>query len=154
MKDKQDLQPTTELITLKQNATELMALIQKLQDFIVKLAIIEEPHWHEAKAKAELQLTIPNAMRLFTPSECLKLNVQCRSLLLKLELIAILDPESRELVIAKLLELDTEMIEPVTVQWLTIMVILSKPQRQILVDIVIKELIEQLLFANNDYWGD
>lgn len=63
------------------------------------------------------------AMRLFAPEEQIRLDVESRSRLTQLETQGILSAENRERVIERLLALDTPVISPNEVDWVTLMVL-------------------------------
>ena len=69
----------------------------------------------------------PRAMRIYTDSERARLPTDCRGYLLQLERTGILSPQQREIVIERLLALDTEELDVAQLKWLVLMVLSSQP---------------------------
>jgi Smg protein len=70
------------------------------------------------------------AFRIYAPEELARLDTQCRGLLASLETAGILSPSQREIVIDRLLALDTELdIEQV--KWVVLMVLSSQPGQEL-----------------------
>jgi Smg protein len=65
-------------------------------------------------------------LRLYTPEECARLDADCRGLLLALERGGVLAPTQREIVIERLLALDSEELSLEQVKWVVLMVLTSK----------------------------
>lgn len=66
------------------------------------------------------------AIRVFAPQEMAKLSTECRGFLLYLEQLNILNPESRELVIERLLTLESD-IDLERVKWVCLLVMVNQP---------------------------
>jgi Smg protein len=71
-----------------------------------------------------------HAMRVYSPVELARLNVECRGLLLSLEAAEILSPAQRELVIDRLLALDVEDLNLEQMRWVVFMVLSSQPGQE------------------------
>jgi Smg protein len=69
------------------------------------------------------------SIRVFTPDECAKLDKSCRSVLMQLENMNILTPETRELSISQLMQLDKMLINPAHVKWVVLMVLFNQPNQ-------------------------
>jgi Smg protein len=67
------------------------------------------------------------AFRLYAEAECGRLDSACRGLLLALERGGILSPTQREIVIERLLALDTEELSLEQVKWVVLMVLSCQP---------------------------
>ncbi|HKK02537.1 MAG TPA: DUF494 domain-containing protein [Gammaproteobacteria bacterium] len=67
------------------------------------------------------------AMRIYARDECLRLDPDGRGYLLYLEQIGILSPDQRELVIDRLMALDSEEIDVDDIKWVVLMVLFSQP---------------------------
>jgi len=67
------------------------------------------------------------AFRLYTEEECARLDAACRGLLLALERGGILGATEREIVIERLLALDTEELDLEQVKWVVLMVLSCQP---------------------------
>jgi len=67
------------------------------------------------------------AFRLYSAEECARLDAECRGLLLSLERGGILSPTQREIVIDRLLALDTEELSLEQVKWVVLMVLSCQP---------------------------
>ena len=69
--------------------------------------------------------------RVFAPQELARLDPQCRGLLASLEAAGILSPSQREIVIDRLLALDTEELDLDQVKWVVLMVLSSQPGQEL-----------------------
>lgn len=70
------------------------------------------------------------SLRIFTPEECGRLEVDCRGFILYLEQAGILSPTSRELVIDRTMALDDEEIDLDSLKWVVLMVLFSQPGQE------------------------
>ncbi|HEX6997511.1 MAG TPA: DUF494 domain-containing protein [Gammaproteobacteria bacterium] len=106
--------------------------------------------WLDGLNAAELpRLTAPRdaAMRVFDALEQERLDARARGYLLYLEQLGILPPAHRELVIDRLLALDTEEVDIDQIKWVVMMVLFSQPDQ--------KEAfsrMEDLVFADESGW--
>ena len=66
-------------------------------------------------------------MRIYSAKEIARLDLEVRSLLLSLEQNGILDPESRELVIDRVLAIDHPFISVEEIKWVVLLVLMSRP---------------------------
>jgi Smg protein len=66
------------------------------------------------------------ALRVYAPQECERLGPECRGFLLYLEQLGILTPESRELVIERLLAIEDE-VDLDRVKWVCLLVLINQP---------------------------
>ncbi|NBU24476.1 MAG: DUF494 domain-containing protein [Gammaproteobacteria bacterium] len=66
-------------------------------------------------------------MRVFTEQERQHLPADCRGYLLALERTGILSAQQREIVIDRLLALDTDELDVDRLKWVTLMVLSSQP---------------------------
>lgn len=73
----------------------------------------------------------PRAMRIYTDSERARLSADCRGYLLQLERTGILSPQQREIVIERLLALDTEELDVAQLKWVVLMVLSSQPGEEL-----------------------
>jgi Smg protein len=71
------------------------------------------------------------AFRVYAPEEMARLDAQCRGLLTSLEAGGILSPGQREIVIDRLLALDTEELDMEQVKWVVLMVLSSQPGQEL-----------------------
>ena len=67
------------------------------------------------------------AIRIFDPREQARLDTECRGYILYLENIGILSAAQRELIIDRLLALDSAQIDIEQVKWVVLMVLFSQP---------------------------
>jgi Smg protein len=89
----------------------------------------------------------PAAVRIFDRVEQERLDAQARGYLLHLEQIGILLPAQREVVIDRLLALDTEEVDIEQIKWVVMMVLFSQPGQQ---DAYAQ--MEDLVFADDPAW--
>ena len=69
------------------------------------------------------------AIRVYATSELSRLAAECRGFLMYLEQLGILSPESRELVIDRLMALD-EDIDLERVKWVCLLVLMNEPEAE------------------------
>lgn len=70
------------------------------------------------------------SMRLFSAVENEKLGLECKGFLLFLEQSGVLDAEDRELVIDRVIALETEVIELQQLKWVVLMVLFNRPGKE------------------------
>ena len=103
--------------------------------------------WLEELARhRETTLPAPQtgrSIRLFTDRECERLDTECRGFLIFLEQMDILTPASRELVIDRIMALDTEEIDISELKWVILMVLFNEPGHE-----AAYAWIEDLVFEN------
>ncbi len=87
----------------------------------------------------------PLSMRIFTAEESQRLDADCRGFLLFLEQIQVLNLETREMVIERILALDTAEFELEDLKWVILMVLFNIPGCE---DAYQK--MEELLFESNE----
>jgi len=73
----------------------------------------------------------PASMRVFGAVELEKLDVHCRGYLLFLEQVGVLDVETREVVIERVMALDAEEIDLDQLKWVILMVLFYQPGREV-----------------------
>ena len=69
--------------------------------------------------------------RVYNELELERLDTQCRGFILYLEQIGILSPPQRELVVDRLLALETPDIDVEQIKWVVLMVLFSQPGQEI-----------------------
>jgi Smg protein len=86
------------------------------------------------------QLRVPDSaasqrgLRVFTDSELARLSTECRDVLLRLERARVLTSAQRELVIERLLALDTDEPDTEQLKWVVLMVLSSQPGQELAVE--------------------
>jgi Smg protein len=83
------------------------------------------------------------SLRMFTEEETERLDVECRGFLLFLEQSGILDPASRELVIERVMALETEEIDLDQLKWVILLVLFNQPGQE-----AAYAWMEELVFDN------
>ena len=73
-------------------------------------------------------------VRVFSDSELARLSTECRGLLLKLESAHVLNAAQREIVIERMLALDTDEPDTETLKWVVLMVLSSQPGQALAVE--------------------
>ena len=90
--------------------------------------------WLECLAlqKDELDTDIlrSRSIRVFNDKENEKLDVECKGFLLFLEQSGVLDSEDRELVIDRVMALETDTIELHQLKWVVLMVLFNRPGKE------------------------
>ena len=87
----------------------------------------------------------PLSMRIFTAEESQRLDADCRGFLLFLEQIQVLNLETREMVIERILALDTAEFELEDLKWVVLMVLFNIPGCE-----NAYQKMEELLFESNE----
>ena len=105
------------LETELESAGFLQLEIQKAFDWLESMTVIEDQSSEEGDNKPEF------SMRFYTEQELLRLDVQCRGYLLFLEQVGVLDAETREVVIERVMALDTDEIDLSQMKWVVLMVL-------------------------------
>ncbi|MFZ5594839.1 MAG: DUF494 family protein [Pseudomonadota bacterium] len=71
-----------------------------------------------------------HSIRVFTAQEMVRLDLECRGFLLFLEQIGVLDPINRELVIDRVMALESEDIDLAQLKWVILMVLFNQPGQE------------------------
>ncbi|OUR71206.1 hypothetical protein A9Q78_10410 [Methylophaga sp. 41_12_T18] len=72
-----------------------------------------------------------SAIRVFNDAEIERLDVHCRGYLLFLEQVGVLDAETREIVVERVLALEADEIELDQMKWVVLMVLFYQPGREV-----------------------
>jgi Smg protein len=72
----------------------------------------------------------PRSYRIYVAAELARLGVECRGFLLRLEQGSILDPETRERVIDRVMALESDDIGLHQLKWIILMVLFNQPGRE------------------------
>lgn len=86
--------------------------------------------WLEPLAAESALLSCAPSMRIFASQEMERIDVKCRGLIIHLEQSGILSPNSRELVIDRLLALDEPVLTVENLKWVVLMVLFSQPEEE------------------------
>jgi len=70
------------------------------------------------------------SMRIYCDGELTRLSTECRGYLLTLERLGILSPHQREIVIDRMLALDTDELDTEQLKWVVLMVLSSQPGQE------------------------
>jgi Smg protein len=70
------------------------------------------------------------SIRVYTEQETEKLDTECRGFLQFLENVGVLDNSARELVIDRIMALDTEEVDMEQLKWVVLMVLFNQPGRE------------------------
>ncbi|HEC16573.1 MAG TPA: DUF494 domain-containing protein [Sedimenticola sp.] len=97
-------------------------MITKAFDWLDELA------WRQSDCQQSAQTG--QAMRIYTGPETIRLDTDCRGLLLFLEQSEILNQISRELVIERALALDTAHITVEELRWIVLLVLMNQPGQE------------------------
>ncbi|MFO6483909.1 DUF494 family protein Smg [Escherichia coli] len=110
--------------------------------WLEKLRIIRKDF---GRTDATGQVSDPLSMRIYTPEECERLDASCRGFLLFLEQIQVLNLETREMVIERVLALDTAEFDLEDLKWVILMVLFNIPGCE-----NAYQQMEELLFEVNE----
>ncbi|HDZ15749.1 MAG TPA: DUF494 domain-containing protein [Methylophaga aminisulfidivorans] len=94
--------------------------IHKALEWLDNMTVIAEP-------AIQRQAT----MRVFADVELERLDMECRGYLLFLEQVGVLDVETREVVIERVMALDTDEIDLDQLKWVVLMVLFYQPGREV-----------------------
>lgn len=98
--------------------------INKALEWLEGLTLLQEH-------SADRMPTVATAStRVFSHLEMEKLDVECRGFLQFLEQVGVLDQVSRELVIDRVMALDTDEIDLETLKWVVLMVLFNQPGQE------------------------
>jgi len=89
---------------------------------------LDELAWRQSACQQATRTS--QAMRIYTPQESIRLDTDCRGMLLFLEQHEILDQASRELVIDRALALDTAHISADDLRWIVLLVLMNQPGKE------------------------
>jgi Smg protein len=89
----------------------------------------------------------PATMRIYDRVEQERLDAESRGYLLHLEQLGILSPPQREVVIDRLLALDTDEVDIEQIKWVVMMVLFSQPGQE-----EAYAQMEDLVFADDPGW--
>ena len=96
--------------------------IDKAIDWLEGLAI--------KKDELDVGVICSRSIRVFNNIENEKLDVECKGFLIFLEQAGVLDSEDRELVIDRVMALETERIELQQLKWVVLMVLFNRPGKE------------------------
>jgi len=82
------------------------------------------------KDKLDASVLRSMSIRVFNEIESEKLDVECKGFLLFLEQSGVLDSEDRELVIDRVMALETDLIELQQLKWVVLMVLFNRPGKE------------------------
>jgi len=75
-------------------------------------------------------LTMGSSIRVFTDSECERLDTQCRGFVMFLEQNGIVSASQRELVLDRLMALESDEVDVEHVKWVVLMVLFNQPGQE------------------------
>ncbi len=91
-------------------------------------------HWLDGLAEQRLQPDLFQSklapIRVYVDSELARLDTDCRDFLMYLENIGIVDGQRRELILDRLLALETDEITLEDMQWVVLMVLFNQPGQE------------------------
>ncbi len=108
--------------------------VELLEAGFPKIEINKAFEWLEGlsarQEHVDSRLPADRSIRLYTHKEVEKLDVACRGFLMFLEQTGILSPASRELVVDRVMALETEEIELDQLKWVILMVLFNQPGQE------------------------
>ena len=84
----------------------------------------------EKKDEVNVGVICSKSTRVFSNIENEKLDIECKGFLIFLEQSGVLDYEDRELVIDRVMALETEVIELQQLKWVVLMVLFNRPGKE------------------------
>jgi len=97
--------------------------VDKAFDWLEGLALRKE-------SNISVHLTDTKSLRLFNDNEIAKLDADCRGFLLYLEQADVLSVSERELVIDRVMALETDDIDLQKLKWVVLMVLFNQPDKE------------------------
>lgn len=86
----------------------------------------------QTDAQTAIAKSAPTSMRIYAPEEIERLDLESRGFLLFLEHINVLTPETREMVIDRVMGLETDEFELDDLKWIILMVLFNVPGNEML----------------------
>lgn len=83
-----------------------------------------------AEQRGVLPVNTNYSLRIYTPNEMERLNVECRGFMLFLEQIEVLAPTTRELVIERVMALESNDLDLDQLKWVVLMVLFNQPGQE------------------------
>ncbi|MGX9419278.1 DUF494 family protein [Vibrio sp. RC27] len=96
--------------------------IYKALTWLEELAALQQ-----SDEQSEIASGATTSIRIFTDEEMKRINVECRGFLLFLEQIKVLNTETREMVIDRVMGLETAEFELDDLKWIILMVLFNVP---------------------------
>jgi Smg protein len=104
------------------------ANVERALDWLTELAF-----WQQ-RAPLEGVEARPQGLRVFSDSELVRLSTECRGVLWRLERARVLSSAQREIVIERLLALETDEPDTEQLKWVVLMVLSSQPGQELAVE--------------------
>ena len=79
---------------------------------------------------SSLQQRMPGSVRCYSEHEQAKLSAESRGFLLSMEQSGVLEPKTREMVIDRLMALDTDEIELEQLKWIMLLILFNQPDQE------------------------
>ncbi|MXP67910.1 DUF494 domain-containing protein [Pantoea sp. Aalb] len=137
------------------NETEVCVGQDKLTDDLTSAGFRREDiynalHWLERLADYQegcvpILTSDPLSMRIYTEAESQRLDVECRGLILFLEHVKLLNMDTREMIVERVMALDTIEFNLEDLKWVLLMVLFNVPGCE-----NTYKQIEELLFDFNE----
>lgn len=115
--------------------------IYKALNWLEKLALLQDSDQQPYLSGHELA----TSLRIYTQQEMTRLDVECRGFLMFLERAGVLSSETREMVIDRVMELDTQEFSLDDLKWLILMVLFNVPGNEQEYD-----QMEELLYCSEE----
>ncbi|MGM0593162.1 MAG: DUF494 family protein [Pseudomonadota bacterium] len=99
-------------------------------------------------ASIAAQRGVQQSFRIYSDDEAVKLDSECRGFLLFMEQMGVLDHPTRELVIDRVMALESDEVDMDQLKWVILMVLFNQPGQEAAVawmeDLVLDEVVGQL----------
>lgn len=120
-----DNQPDRESLTIElEEAGFPGAEIRKAFDWLEGLAA-------DQSAGSAASMRNHGSIRIYTDSEMVRLDAECRGFLLYLENMGVLDPGQREIIVERIMALEAAEIDIEQVKWIILMVLFNQPGQEL-----------------------
>ncbi len=111
--------------------------IYKALNWLEELAALQQ-----TDAKSAISTSAATSMRIFTTQEMTRMDLECRGFILFLEQIKVLTTDTREMVIDRVMGLETNEFELDDLKWIILMVLFNVPGNE-----NAYTLMEELLYS-------
>lgn len=115
--------------------------IYKALNWLEKLALLQDTD----SVPYLSGVTLTTSQRIYTQSEMERLDVECRGFLIFLEQVHVLTPDTREMVIDRVMELETQEFALDDLKWVILMVLFNVPGNETAYD-----QMEELLYNTTE----
>jgi Smg protein len=117
---------------LKDTPQKLIAELQRIG--FEKKAIHKAFNWLAELSILQFNVKVnpphKNSVRIFSIDERIKMDKKCRSFIIYLQKLGILNPATRELAISQIMQLDCKKVTLGQIRWVILMILFNQPEQR------------------------